>query len=137
MSNRGFSEDLRKRIVATYDEGHTFRDVAEMFKVGYQTVRRYIKQWEQEGNLAPKPHAGGARKALDAEQRALLRRCQGKWPDKTIPELTALFSRAARKPVSDTTVGRELRAMGFTRKKNSQGKRAAASRRPGRAPSLR
>lgn len=137
MSNRGYSQDLRKRIVATVDEGHTFADVAEMFKVGFSTVKRYVDQWNAEATLEPKAHGGGAPRALSPEQRALLKRFQEKWPDKKLADLTALFTRATKTPVSVKTVGRELRAMGYTRKKNAQGERAEPSRRPPGAKGLR
>lgn len=123
------SQDLRLRIVAMYDEGHTVDDVADAFRVGDNTVRRYVELRDSTGSLAPKGHGGGAPKALDEEQRRLLRRCQEKWPDKTIKDLLALFSRAARKQVSQATIKRELRAMGYTRKKNPQGKRTKSFRR--------
>lgn len=110
-----------------YDEGHRVDDVMAAFRVGYNTVTRLVKLRDETGSLEPKGHGGGAPKALNDEQRNLLRRCQEKWPDKTIPELTVLFSRAAKKSVSESTVKRELRKMGYTRKKNAQSKRTEPS----------
>lgn len=124
---KALSQDLRLRIVATFDDGFSYEDVAEMFRVSYSSVRQYVRLRDKVGSLEPKGHGGGAPKSLNDEQRALLRRCQDKWPDKSIPELTELFSRAARKKVSAVTIGRELRKMGYTRKKNAQGKRAKPS----------
>lgn len=117
---KAFSQDLRVRIVARFDEGLTYDDVAELFDVCVTSVRRYVALAHQTGSVAPKPHAGGAPKALNDAHRAVLRRCQEKWPDKTLPELTAIFVRATKRPVGVRTIGRELRAMGYTRKKNAQ-----------------
>jgi transposase len=99
------SHDLRSRIVAAVDDGLHYKDVAETFRVHPDSVRRLLIIREQTGSLAPKPHGGGAGKVLSDEQRAILRRCQEKWPDKGIADLGWVFSRATGKPVSDSMVG--------------------------------
>ena len=121
---QAFSQDLRVRIVARFDEGHSYEDVAEMFDVAYSTVRRFVTLAHKEGLYSARPHGGGAPKALNGTERTLLAKCQDKWPDKTLKELTALFNRAAKRSISVITVGRELRALGYTRKKNAQSRRA-------------
>ena len=123
------SQDLRVRIVARFDAGFSYEDVAEQFDVGINSVRRYVALERETGSLEPRPHAGGARKVLNDAERALLARCVEKWPDRTLKELTRLFNRASGHPVSVPTVGRELRGMGYTRKKNAQSRRAISPRR--------
>ncbi|MFP5501342.1 MAG: helix-turn-helix domain-containing protein, partial [Candidatus Sericytochromatia bacterium] len=46
-----YSLDLRVRVVAKYDEGFTYDDVAEMFSVHPRTVRRWVKLRDAEGHL--------------------------------------------------------------------------------------
>lgn len=90
-----------------------------MFKVGVSTVRRYVIQFEATGSLEPQPHGGGKPKALSPADREILRRLQEQHPDKILRDLQALFIEATGKTVGTVTLGRELKAMGYTRKKKS------------------
>lgn len=112
-----YSRDLRQRVVATFNEGHSLSEVAEMFKIGVSTVRRYVLQFEATGHVEPQPHGGGAPKALTPAEREILRQLQEQHPDKLLRDIQGLLREATGKTVGRVTLGRELRAMGYTRKK--------------------
>ncbi|WP_143597441.1 helix-turn-helix domain-containing protein, partial [Synechococcus sp. 63AY4M2] len=49
------SLDLRQRVVAAYQAGNTsIRQVAKRFMVTKRTVHRWVRQYQQTQDLAPK-----------------------------------------------------------------------------------
>src|SRR5512136_3202 len=59
-----FSEDLRQRIVQVYEANTwSYEEVAARFHVSVGAVRRYVRQWREEGPLSPRgPGPGHAPK---------------------------------------------------------------------------
>jgi transposase len=53
-----YSPDLRAKIVAAVDRTTNKHEVARTFGVSVSSVKRYVKQWQEEGSLDPKPHPG-------------------------------------------------------------------------------
>lgn len=123
-----YSLDLRVRVVAKYDEGFTYDDVAELFSVHPRTVRRWVKLRDAEGHLDDKPHAGGPRSTLDEAGRSELLRLHEADEDAYLHELAERLSASVGKPVSVGIVGRELAKMGITRKKNGSKRRSKTPR---------
>ena len=82
-----YSMDLRERVAAAIDEGQSQRQVARRFGVSLSFVTRLIKRRRDAGTLAPKPHGGGRRPALDFVQRFRLARLISQQPDATLEEL--------------------------------------------------
>ncbi|MBZ4336759.1 helix-turn-helix domain-containing protein [Corallococcus coralloides] len=117
MSN-GHSLDLRERVIAAWQQGEGKSAIAQRFMLGYATVRRYIARFEASGSCRPRPHGGGARRKVDAEGEALLRRLVGERPDATDEELARLYTQHAQCAVGHATVNRVLHRMGLTRKKS-------------------
>jgi len=63
-----YSEDFRQKIVEAYMDGEgTVRGIAERFKVGKDTVRRYLKLYREKNSLEKKPHGGGRQSILSQD----------------------------------------------------------------------
>src|SRR6516225_4502535 len=73
-----YSNDLRERVVAAIDTGHTREEVAELYNLALSTVGRFIRRKRETGSVEPgkfgghktftlAPHADLVR-ALVAEQ---------------------------------------------------------------------
>ncbi|WP_083865926.1 IS630 transposase-related protein [Deinococcus peraridilitoris] len=82
---RGYSLDLRERIVAAHEAGQPAAQVAEMFGVGEATVWRSLhphRRGESRiGRSSPgKPHL------MKPEQHELFRRQVEQHPDRTLQE---------------------------------------------------
>lgn len=45
----------RERTIEYRREGHTLEETSKVFKVAISTIRSWEKQWNEEGNLTPKP----------------------------------------------------------------------------------
>jgi transposase len=82
-----YSIDLRERVAAAIDQGQSQRQVARRFGVSLSFVTRLIQRRREAGTLAPKPHGGGRRRALDFLQRFRLATLISEQPDATLNEL--------------------------------------------------
>ncbi|MBZ9753510.1 helix-turn-helix domain-containing protein [Deinococcus sp. HMF7604] len=71
---RGYSLDLRQRIVYAVRDGLTQADVARQFQVSLSTVERYWRLHRQEQPLAPRPIPGSPPRVLPPEQHDVLLR---------------------------------------------------------------
>lgn len=142
MSNRGYSVDLRTRVVSACDAGSSAEDAAKAFKVGPATVYRWLELRHETGALAPRPHGGGHPPALDESGRQKLSDIVRDKPDSTLQELkTAITKRVSRMvkgagetfSLSTSAVHRTLEALGITRKKKAcpQSKRTVRMSRSG------
>lgn len=114
-----YSLDLRARIVAMYDEGHTYDEVAAVFSVHPRTVRNYIKRRDETGSFEPLPHGGHPPIKLSDDDRAVLKRLHEEDNDAYLRELAERLFEACGKRVGIETIRRELKAMDITRKKNT------------------
>ena len=111
-----YSEDLRKKIVEALGRGATKSEAARSFGVSRSSVKRYAKLAEEGRPLAPKrrpglkPKLGGTAERLlegDLEER----------PTATLRQRREFLRQAAGVSVSESTVSRVLKRLGWSRKK--------------------
>jgi transposase len=113
---KAYSLDLRRRIVAAVEGGQSKMDVARRFQVSYATVRKYVTQWTQAGDLTPKT-APGRPPSLTADDLPAVVAHVATTPAATLAEHAATWAQAGRRPVSEWTIGRAMRRLKLTRKK--------------------
>jgi transposase len=111
-----YSLDLRKKIVEAKERGMPTSEVARAFGVGVSTVKRYAATARQGRPLAPKKHPGSKPK-IDEGARRLLEADLQERPAATLPERREFLRRTCGVSVSDSTVSRMLKRLGWTRKK--------------------
>ena len=121
-----YSLDLRKKIVAAKERGTPTAEVAKTFGVGLSTVKRYAAAAREGEPLAPKRRPGSKPKLGEAA-RKLLEADLEERPAATLPERREFLRRVAGVSVSDSTVSRMLKRMGWTRKKDRWVPRSATS----------
>src|SRR5215203_5857108 len=107
-----YSEDLRKKIVEALGRGTTKSEAARTFGISRSSVKRYAKLAEEGQPLT-------ARKLLeeDLEER----------PAATLRQRREILRAVARVSVSESTVSRTLRRLGWSRKKDRWEQRSATS----------
>lgn len=115
---RPYSEDLRRKIVMVCEEDDlTRQEVAELFHVSVAFVQNVLRRWRNEGDLAPRAHAGGVPATLDGPVLALIERWIARQPDLALSELCARLERQRGLCVSVPAMWRALQRLGLPRKK--------------------
>ncbi len=121
-----YSLDLRKKIVEAKKWGAATAEVAKTFGVGVSSVKRYAAVAREGRSLAPKKRPGSKPK-LNEVARKLLEADLEERPTATLPERCEFLRRAAGVEVSDSTVSRMLKRLGWSRKKDRWVRASATS----------
>jgi transposase len=121
-----YSLDLRKKIVEAKERGMPTVEVAQTFGVGASTVKRYAAAAREGSSLAPKKRPG-SRPKLDEGARRLLEADLEERPAATLPERREFLQQMAGVEVSDSTVSRMLKRLGWSRKKDRWVRASATS----------
>jgi transposase len=111
-----YSKDLRKKIVEALRRGTGKSEAARAFGVSLSSVKRYAKLADQGRSLAPKKRPGSQPKTGQDAIRLLEADLEAR-PAATLSERREFLERVCGVGVSDSTVSRLLRRLGFTRKK--------------------
>ena len=125
---RAYSTDLRERIVRVVADGRPLREAARRFGVSVSAVRRYVARQQATGSLERTPIPGGPRKTSREQDAILLARLQAE-PDATVLEHCAWWAEQSGHQLSEATMWRAIRRLGWTHKK-SRWQPASATRRP-------
>jgi transposase len=121
-----YSEDLRKKIIEALRRGMTKTEAARSFGVSRSSVKRYAKLADEGRPLAPKKRPGSKPK-MDESARRLLEADMEERPAATLSERREFLGRVAALSVSDSTVSRMLRRLGWSRKKDRWEPQSATS----------
>lgn len=110
------STDLKERLVRAVANGQPMREVARRFEVAVTTVKRAMVQQRTTGSLARKPIPGRPRAVSREQEPLLLARLQAA-PDATVLEHCAWWAEQYDQQLSEATMWRTLRRLGWTHKK--------------------
>ena len=113
---RAYSTDLRERIVRVVADGQPMREAARRFGVSVSAVKRYIVRQQETGSLERTPIPGGPRK-IGREQEAVLQARLQAAPDATVLEHGAWWAEHQGQQLSEATMWRAIRRLGWTQKK--------------------
>jgi transposase len=113
---KAYSEDLRRKVVAAVEQrGMGKSEAARSFGVSLSSVKRYVAKANQGNSLSPRKHPG-PRPKIDQRARRLLEADVEKHPAVSLRERGRFLERVARVRVSESTLSRLLRRMGFSPK---------------------
>lgn len=121
-----YSEDLRKKIVEAVERGMPKTEAAKTFGVSISSVKRYVAMARAGKSLAPKKRPGSKPK-LDQGARRLLEADLDERPAATLPQRREFLGRVAGVEVSESTVSRMLKRLGWSRKKDRWERQSATS----------
>src|SRR5215212_3020462 len=118
MPNRSstLQPTVRKKIIEALRRGMTKTEAARTFSVSRSSVKRYAKLAEEGRPLAPKKRPGSKPK-IDEAARTLLEADVEERPSATLSERREYLGRVCGLSVSESTVSRVLRRLGWSRKK--------------------
>jgi transposase len=112
-----YSEDLRRKIVEGVEQRRMSKsEAARMFGVSLSSVKRYVKAACEGRSLSP-GKAPGKRPKLDEKARRLLEADVKERPFAKLKDRREYLQKVAGVSVSESTLSRTLRKMGFGRKK--------------------
>jgi transposase len=118
---RAYSEDLRKKIVAAIERGMPKAQAARLFDVSLSSVKRYARIASQGESLKPKKSPGRPRKA-DEKVQLLLEKDVEERPSATISQRRRFLEHITGTTLSDSTVRRLMKRMGFSQKNGVWGR---------------
>lgn len=114
---RGYSEDLRSRVVVAVQSGLPREDVVWRYAVSLATIKRWLKQWRETGDLAPKRSPGRPGVKIGPLVAALPERL-AEHGDTRLDDQCAWWREQAGVEVSTATMSRAITRLGWTRKKS-------------------
>jgi transposase len=114
---KAYSEDLRRKTVEAIEKGMGKSEAARTFGIGLSSVKRYVAMARQGRSLAPKRRPG-SRPKMDDGARSLLESDMEERPAATLPQRRQYLEKVAGVKVSESTVSRMLKRMGWSRKKD-------------------
>ena len=116
-----YSEDLRRRIVLAVDGGTSKSAVARLFGMSLSSVKRYLRIAKQGVSLAPRK-GGGRPPKIDQTAEKLLTEDVKERPAATVSERRRFPECTTGTALSDSSVKRLLRRLGFSRKNGLWGR---------------
>lgn len=118
-----YSEDLRLSIVKAVQQGTCRSATARLFDVSLSSVKRYVRSASRGESLAPGKGGGRPPKA-DRTTQKLLEADVKKRPAATVSERRRLLEQLTGKALSDSTIRRLLKRLGFSQKTERGSSRA-------------
>src|SRR6478672_386014 len=113
---RAYSTDLKERLVRAVAEGQPMREAARRYNVAVNTVKRAVVQERETGSLERKPIPGCPRR-IRPEQEVVLRARLETASDATVLEHCAWWAEHQGQSLSEATMWRAIRRLGWTHKK--------------------
>jgi transposase len=125
---RGYSNDLRVRVIEMVETGEARREAARTFSIGASTAIRWARRWKETGSVAAKPGTGKSRSPLAAHRQWLLD-LVARDPDLTLEEVRDRLIDVHGLVSSQSAICRFYLRHKISFKKNRARRRAGPSRR--------
>jgi transposase len=116
-----YSVDLRKKIVEAYQGGKaSLLKVAKAFNVNVSSVKRYLKQYREEGNLQPKKGDKGRPAKISEIGYETIQKIIQKKPTITLAELSEMYHKKTQVKAGKSVLSRACLKLNLRRKKLSR-----------------
>jgi transposase len=123
---KAYSEDLRWKVVEAVERGMGKSEVARNFGLSLSSIKRYVRAAREDKPLRPKKHHGPGLKVDERGRRLLEADVEAK-PAASLREWCHFLERVTGVRVSESTISRLLRRLGFSRKKGRWARASATS----------
>jgi transposase len=118
---RAYSEDLHRKIVEATQRGMSKAQATRLFGVSLSSVKRYARIAHRGDSLTPKKGSGRSPKANKNIEKLLEEDIKQR-PAASVSERRRFLGHITGRNLSDSTVRRLLKRMGFSRKKELWGR---------------
>lgn len=126
LMSRGYSLDLRTRVIAGVEEGESAREAARINRIGASTAIRYVQRYASTGSVAAKPGTGHNRSPLEAHKDWLIDLIKAE-PDLTLHEIQARLAKQKAHKAGIGSLWRFYDRHKISLKKKSARRRAGSS----------
>ena len=123
---KGYSKDLRVRVVSIVEAGESAREAALLLNLGASTTIRWIERWTTTGSVEAKPGTGHCRSPLEKHKQWLLDLVAAD-PDLTLKEICARLRSEKKQAAGIGSMWRFYERHHITYKKNAARRRAGSS----------
>ena len=106
---RGYSQDLRERVLAAVARGMPRQEVSTTFAISFGSLKRWLHT-QRFGPKATPARPPGPKPTITADQQAQLTAQVRAHPDATIAQHAARWNAAHGTNLSQWTLGRAIRA---------------------------
>ena len=118
---KAYSEDLPQKVVEATERGVSKAQAARLFNLSLSSVKRYARLARQGGSLAPGKGSGRPPK-IDESAKKLLEKDVQERSVAPLSERRRFLEHITGESLSDSTVGRMLKRMGFSQKNGRWGR---------------
>lgn len=115
---KGYSKDLRVRVVSMVESGESAREAGRVLGVGASTAIRWIERWTRTGSVEAKPGAGHCRSPLELHRQWLLNLVAAE-PDLTLEEISTRLRCEKKLKSGTSSIWRFYERHQITFKKNA------------------
>lgn len=116
---RGYSTDLRERVIRAWQKGITQAKIAEWYEISVSSIKRYIQRIKETGSVEPRRQRkieGRITKQHEPALHVLVKRR----PEASLVEYCALWQQETGIRVSIKTMSRVLVRLDLRRKKDGR-----------------
>jgi transposase len=124
---RPYSVDFRQKIIDVWEkERISIRELAKRFNVAKSFIQKLLKQYQETGDIRPRPQGGSPPTKLNSEQLVILVEIIEANRDATLQELSNLLSEKTQIKVSRSTLGRITKKLkqSFPKKRHTSPKKS-------------
>lgn len=115
---KAYSQDLRERVMRAVDRGYRRTDIIKLFGISRATIKRYLRQRRETGQMSRKPIPGRPPSKSAPLQTGLVKQLEA-YPDATLEMHCQFWEQTQGMRVSTSTVSRVIKRIGWTRKKKT------------------
>ena len=115
-----YSEDLRLKVIrARLELNVSIKETAKTFGIGLDTVKRWTREYKQEGKTKATTETMGLKPLIRGENKELFLSLLEEFPDATLVELSAMLWERAGIEIGESGLSRTCTRLGITRKKTA------------------
>src|SRR6266699_2224142 len=116
---RAYSQNLRQQVLRAVDEGISRVEIIERFQVSRATIKRYLKQQRETGNVLPRPIPGRPPRRGTALQMGVQELLEAH-PDASQNDYCQWWEAEHGRHVSRASMSRAIHAIGPIAKKGEE-----------------
>lgn len=113
---KAYSLDLREKVLRAVDQGYPREEIVKLLGVSRATIKRYLKQRRETGEVGPKTIPGRTPRKLASLQAELVAQLIAH-DDVSLTEHCRLWEDSHGVKVSRSTMHEAIKRLGWTRKK--------------------